>query len=673
MRRLWAFTLFLMFLTTAPRTGQAEGESPPASERLQAMIAAGEIGTDETFQRLKKERGFLPDTVAPKGFRSLVGRREFPFRKLRGGFRQEKTSVAILWRTETEIDKEVAEVTQLVREHLEADGYVGTDRYLQERTPIEAFLRQQYSGLERRCKALLVFRKESSACREVVLIAVKDRDALPGSKVTVAAQWALLDPAPQGPLTYKDVTATFPMLKGAEVDSRIADALASTPVCELETSLQEAAADRTQSFRALSLLGGWNFETDVDLRPLLKEALTAAQYAPVDQPGLPEGSVWKRAAGENAMVYYDFSEFLQRTRTRLVIRRYVDSTPAATAEIPRGAPAGVPPARPRTLRPGREPSTDPSAKPLSVAAALSSLAEEAGIGTDEAFDSYKESAGLFPEAVAPKGMRQLLLRPDLGLGRLQVRLVRDEAGLTVTWGAETQIDTELATLGDQIQEQMTKLGFRKQPTPASRESLPLELALLAGRSKVVQIYERKTGATTEFVFAALSDRAVGATGTGVGILWSAESSAALAPPPTLSAAFEALPALRPAEFDAAILDALSAAPLQEWHRSFESSPGRRPSSLGFTWSAGSWRCQIREDLRTGVGDGLLSVGFVAAEPGIPEGAAGRGGALLQTWTREGERVTVQFHPVRPGSPGVLPTLIVTGSPTPGFRPPGRPR
>lgn len=68
MRRLWAFTLFLMFLTTAPRTGQAEGESPPPSERLQAMIAAGEIGTDEAFQRLKKEREWSsPTTGAAQG------------------------------------------------------------------------------------------------------------------------------------------------------------------------------------------------------------------------------------------------------------------------------------------------------------------------------------------------------------------------------------------------------------------------------------------------------------------------------------------------------------------------------------------------------------------------------------------------------------------------------
>jgi len=657
--------LLLVFLTAGLRVGRAQDRPLPADDLFKAMTAAAEIGTDETFQELKKQRGYLPDTVAPKGFRSLLGQHEFPFRKLRGGFRQEGTAAALIWRVDAETDKEVAEAAQLVRAHLEADGYVEGE------APTDSFFRPQYSSLERRSKELLTFRKESPPCRELVTIAISDRDARPDSKVTLGAQWCLLGPAEGPPLTHKTVTAAFPMLKGTEVDPRLLDAIAESPVQELDTSLQEAAQDRTSASRFSSNLGGWNFLATGDLRPRLAEALTAADYTAANRPGPPDMALWNRAAGESAMVSYN--DLPGRSRTRLQIRRYATTgeAPAAARTANAGNP-GSPAAEPRTpsLRPGRKRIADPSAKPLLIATVISTLSQDAGVGTDEAFDVHKESAGLSVEAVAPRGMRQVLLRPDLGLGGLQIQLVRDDAGLTVTWTASARIDAEVATLADQFQEQMTKLGFRKREEQLSGR-LPLELMLITRQSKVLQAYEKETGETTEFVIVALSERTVRDPGAGVAILWSVESSAVLAPV-TLAAAFEALPALRPADFDTAIVEAFSAAPLREWQRPFAAGSRRRrtsPLSVGLMRSFDAWSFRTHEDLRTGVGDALTGVGFVAAEPSIQ----GAGGALAQMWSREGEQVSVHFHPVPPESKGILPTLNVTGRAAPGFRPANRPR
>ncbi len=642
-----ALILLCVGLMGPNRTTSAQ-EQRAGEELLQVMTASAAIRTDDSFDTLKKRLGYLPEVVAPEGFRSFAQRSDLPFRKLRGGLGQVGTVAALFWAAEAETNTNVADVLAHVRSHLAEEGYSEGS------APPEAFFQTQYEMFGRNSTELLTFRKGRPRCTEVVTIVINDRNSRPESKVRVGVQWAVVTPLEQPLITHQMVTTAFPMLRSFEVDRPLADSIADALVLELSASLQMAGENRHQSPGVRFGPGNWSLEASGDLRPVLEKTLADVGFIAGDAAGQPAGIHWKRGTTESARLTY--SKLLQRSWTKLAITRF-PTAPSERATAPENAsntPVQTPPPRSR-LRPGRSRFNGPSGNPRPVKDVLSDMVRSVKIDSDESFEVYKQTANLTRETAAPEGMRRLLLQPDLGLTGLEARVVRDDAGLTITWAAEARIDTELSLLADQLQERMARLSLQKLDVNLGSERLPLELNLLSRRAKVLQAYERSTNGTTEFVVVALSDGSAEKAGTGVAVLWSVESNVELLPV-ILADVLQQLPTLRPEGLDAEIIEALSRGPLQAWERGFALNPRLDGTSFpGVLQPFQVWKFHTRQDLRTEVTDGLTSVGFVGSPP-LKEGAAG---TLAQTWKRTGVQASVYFSPVRSEAGMDRPDLTVT--------------
>lgn len=638
-----------LFLAVGGRTGLADDPLRPSNVLLRTMTDAAGIGTDEAFQTLKEQRGFRPETLAPKGLRSLMEEPKLPLRGLHAAWRHEKGAAALSWWSELESDQEVADLASLVRERLEGGGYTEGE------APTDEFFRSPFRRFRFVAKEVLTFRREVPPCRELIAVVLLDRNAQADSKVRLGIQWYVVGSLGEESLTLKTLGEDFPMLASSALDPRILEAIVSAPVAEFETSLQLPEKDPAAPRRSILGRRNWTFETPRDLRTAVKAPLTAAGYAVAETTQLGGDAMtesWRRNPTEYINV---LSSTVPLVRTRLSI---VSVDPSRNAA--RSAATQKPSVR---TRPAGASST-----PRPLAELMPTLIRDAEIGTDSVFDTFKEDAGLVSGTVAPKGFREFLTRPGYGTGSVHVGVAAKPESLSVSWFAEVHLGQEIVSTPEQIQEEaqgrLEKLGFARMDEAVLEE---MGLASMRSRVKSLLPYQRIQGTTSELAVVAISDRkAIDNGSICVALIWSVEAPHP-ATPFTLAEVIEALPPLQPAELDPAVVKAVSAAPLDRWERTF-ADPSRRkrqPPGVLHTLSNG-WTLQFHADLQAQVKEALAGVGFQSA----PQNDTRSNRFTVESWKREYESVTVQYIEARPVDTDQRPLMSVSGV---SFPPVARPR
>lgn len=688
--RCGPITLSVALLFSLALASPCRGDDPPSppvtGARFQTMTAAAEVGTDDPFQELKKERAFVPDAVAPVALRSLMKRPELTFRTFWGMFHHTDGKPALVWRGEAESDHDMDDLSARVHTFFrEAEFVRGTPA-------TDSTTQMAHSSLSSGSRFALPFQRERDGCREVVLVGLNDNrgegGAGPDARVILTVHWTLFGPLDAPPVTHAELIATFPMLRGTDVDPPILAAVAKAPVSELSTSLQVSTPKRLRNLPFTFLPGGWQLISRTDLRPTLPDAFAAAGFtAGEDRPG--RARMWKTAEGGTASLSYSDRSM----QTRVSLSKYpVTERPPAPAPAPAqpapaaGAdkepaaplsPAVSPPASPlapvpplprrlrvATLRPDVPlPATPPeesTTPPLSVAAALRSMVERAEVGTDRDFDAHRQEVGLAPGTTAPRGLRECLIRPELALAALRVEQAVDDSGLTVSWSAgswKSVADPE--TLADRIHAQIEPHGFRRIESPRLTGTLPRELALLTQDLKLVRVYQREGAGPAESVILAVAGASRFPHPT-LAIVWSVESPK-LDARPTLSATFEGLPVLRPEGVDPQILAALGDGPFDSWRRSLETTL-RRSLPLGRSpFRVGEWAYQGEQDLGARVSEALKGAGFEAAQA---SGAARESKVRIERWKQGATQIDVSLFPSRPDSPSANSSFRVSGQTRP---------